>query len=235
MGKRSRHYNALEEAIRDASQKKSKKETNSQKVQPVSEEPPNRGYVLPGYNYLGPGNSLNNGNPTNRDDWVAREHDHGYRDIENAGENPYITYSEADKVAQSEFGDSYGGKLGKAFFGQKEEFAKLGVIKKSKTKAKQHFPKYDDRTIKQVPDKNTSKKETTNAPPSTEKKNLRDNLTTEQLLHNWSNEKDPELKAALQKELNARLLEDQKNPPVTSDKQQLGIILQFTLKTKHGF
>lgn len=93
-----------------------------------------RGFVPPGYNYLGPGNSLDNGRPTNRDDAVAEEHDYDYRDIEAAGDNPYIKYSEADDVARQNFGGTWGGDLGKAFFGQKHEFAKLGVIPVSKVR-----------------------------------------------------------------------------------------------------
>lgn len=37
-----------------------------------------RGYVLPGFRYLGPGNSLNRGEPTNQIDADAQKHDNQY-------------------------------------------------------------------------------------------------------------------------------------------------------------
>lgn len=43
-----------------------------------SSEEYSRGYTLPGFKYLGPGNSLNQGEPTNRVDATARTHDIEY-------------------------------------------------------------------------------------------------------------------------------------------------------------
>ena len=37
-----------------------------------------RGLTVPGYKYLGPGNSLNRGQPTNQTDEAAKEHDEAY-------------------------------------------------------------------------------------------------------------------------------------------------------------
>ena len=34
--------------------------------------------LLPGHNYLGPGNNLNNGEPVDEDDRIAQEHDIAY-------------------------------------------------------------------------------------------------------------------------------------------------------------
>ncbi|XP_040070191.3 uncharacterized protein LOC120843050 [Ixodes scapularis] len=34
--------------------------------------------LFPGHRYLGPGNPLDNGQPVDRDDWIARQHDHDY-------------------------------------------------------------------------------------------------------------------------------------------------------------
>lgn len=40
------------------------------------------GYTLPGYKYLGPGNSLDLGEPTNQLDRIAQEHDITYSQIQ---------------------------------------------------------------------------------------------------------------------------------------------------------
>lgn len=46
----------------------------------TTDAPSNKGLVLPGYNYLGPGNSLNRGAPTNQIDADAQIHDHQYNE-----------------------------------------------------------------------------------------------------------------------------------------------------------
>lgn len=55
-----------------------------------------RGWVPPGYNYLGPFNSLYAGKPTNHNDRVANEHDWKYYFLEKQNKKPKLQYSEAD-------------------------------------------------------------------------------------------------------------------------------------------
>ena len=125
MGKRSRHQNYLN----GGAQKKAK----------VGRTTWYRGLALPGYNYLGPGNDLNNGVPTDRNDYVAQDHDYDYRDLEDAGINPYTTYSEADDVARRQFSGGGGGNLGRAFFESKRQAAAAGLIKRTWMKKRHHF------------------------------------------------------------------------------------------------
>lgn len=81
-----------------------------------------RGLVLPGYNYLGPFNGLDKGEPVNRADAVAREHDISYNEQLQAGDNPYLKYNHADAEFQEKLADdtSFGGNLGKAVFQAKK-------------------------------------------------------------------------------------------------------------------
>lgn len=81
-----------------------------------------RGLVLPGYNYLGPFNGLDKGEPVNRADAVAREHDISYNEQLQAGDNPYLKYNHADAEFQEKLKDdtSFGGNLGKAVFQAKK-------------------------------------------------------------------------------------------------------------------
>ncbi len=39
-------------------------------------------FVLPGHNYMGPGNDLNSGIPVDSDDEIARKHDKAYQQAE---------------------------------------------------------------------------------------------------------------------------------------------------------
>lgn len=79
-----------------------------------------RGWTLPGYNYLGPFNSLNNGVPTNKSDQVAQTHDYGYDALAKKGINPYLTYNVADEEANKEWGDDWGGRIANAVFDVKK-------------------------------------------------------------------------------------------------------------------
>lgn len=81
-----------------------------------------RGLVLPGYNYLGPGNGLDRGEPVNEADAAAREHDEAYQALLDAGDNPYLKYNHADAAFQARLqGDeSFGGNLGRAAFQAKK-------------------------------------------------------------------------------------------------------------------
>lgn len=128
MGKRNRHPNFLN----GSSNKK------AQKYRPGLNWM-SRGLALPGYNYLGPGNDLNNGPPTDRNDAIAQDHDYDYRDLQDAGVNPYTTYSEADDVARREFSGGGGGNMGRAFFEKKRAAAAAGLIKRTWIKKRHHF------------------------------------------------------------------------------------------------
>lgn len=109
-----------------------------------------RGLVLPGYNYLGPGNGLDRGEPVNRADEVAREHDISYNEQLQAGDNPYLKYNHADAEFQEKLADdtSFGGNLGKAVFQAKKRVLEpFGLVEEPvKTAAKgeridDHYPK----------------------------------------------------------------------------------------------
>ena len=87
---------------------------------------------LPGYKYLGPGNSLDKGVPNGYNDFVAFLHDHGYNIIINRGGDPYFQWSEADAAAYRSFDATkdIGGALGKFYFGLKNLAYKAGLIPK---------------------------------------------------------------------------------------------------------
>ena len=87
-----------------------------------------RGWTLPGYNYMGPGNSLDNGPPTSADDNVAMEHDHAYQKYLDAGQDPYWNYNQADEDAVKKWGNSLGGMGAKAVFKTKKFLANHHVL-----------------------------------------------------------------------------------------------------------
>lgn len=84
--------------------------------------------TLPGYNYLGPGNSLEKGEPTNPSDAAALIHDIEYQKYIDAGLNPYTNYNAADEAAILNFASDWGGTVGKAVFTAKRMLAKIGLI-----------------------------------------------------------------------------------------------------------
>lgn len=86
-----------------------------------------RGWVAPGYSYLGPGNDMGMV-PVDRDDEIAQEHDRAYTKYQKYEEDPYWNYSPADEKARTEFGHGYGGWIGKAAFTAKKAAAKVGLI-----------------------------------------------------------------------------------------------------------
>lgn len=86
-------------------------------------------FSLPGYKYLGPGNSLRKGKPTNKNDAVALAHDIAYDQYIKKGKNPYLRYSSADEdFIKRATDDDYGGYLGKRFFQLKRKAADLGIL-----------------------------------------------------------------------------------------------------------
>ena len=95
-----------------------------------------RGLVLPGYNYLGPGNSLDRGEPVNEADAAAQKHDQEYQKLLDQGDNPYLRYNHADQEFQEELKDdaSFGGNLGKAVFQAKKRVLEpFGLVEDEKT------------------------------------------------------------------------------------------------------
>lgn len=93
-----------------------------------------RGLVLPGYKYLGPFNGLDKGEPVNKADAAALEHDKAYDELLKQGENPYLTYNHADAEFQETLQDdtSFGGNLGKAVFQAKKRVLEpLGLVEEA--------------------------------------------------------------------------------------------------------
>ena len=86
------------------------------------------GLTLPGYRYLGPFNSLDNGQPTGQSDTVAQEHDGGYKVLQERGEGVYLTYNDADEQTLDKWGDDYGGRIANWYFKKKKQAAQLGII-----------------------------------------------------------------------------------------------------------
>lgn len=106
-------------------------------------KPKKRGWTLPGYNFIGPGNSLNNGIPTDNDDEIANVHDWDYKDIEDSGQDPYWKWSNADDEAMEEFGYGWGGHAGKAAFRTKKFAHKAGLLDKIDEERVFHHKRYD--------------------------------------------------------------------------------------------
>uniref|UniRef100_A0AAT9JYN8 Capsid protein n=1 Tax=Ostrich parvovirus TaxID=2699166 RepID=A0AAT9JYN8_9VIRU len=112
----------------------------------------NRGFVLPGYKYLGPGNGLDKGPPVNKADSVALGHDKAYDQQLKAGDNPYIKFNHADQdfIDSLQDDQSFGGNLGKAVFQAKKRILEpFGLVedpvntapaKKNTGKLTNHYP-----------------------------------------------------------------------------------------------
>lgn len=83
------------------------------------------GLVPPGYKYLGPGNSLDQGEPTNPSDAAAKEHDEAYDTYLKSGKNPYLYFSAADQrfIDQTKDAKDWGGRIGHYFFRAKRAIA----------------------------------------------------------------------------------------------------------------
>ena len=87
--------------------------------------------TFPGYKYLGPGNSLDEGEPVNYDDWVAFFHDIEYDEILKSGQDPYWNWSEADQKALENFTqETWGGSAGKLFFYWKKKAYEHGYLQR---------------------------------------------------------------------------------------------------------
>lgn len=86
-------------------------------------------FSLPGYKYLGPGNRLDKGKPTNRNDAVAQEHDYAYESYLKKRQNPYTAWNRADDEFLKKVKlEDYGGVLGNAYFQTKKFAFRAGII-----------------------------------------------------------------------------------------------------------
>lgn len=79
----------------------------------------------PGYKYLGPGNSLNQGAPNNPSDAAAQRHDHAYAAYQAAGYNPYFYHNKADDdfIKDTDSAPDWGGRFGNFVFRAKKALA----------------------------------------------------------------------------------------------------------------
>nr|AIU47679.1 VP1 [Bufavirus-1] len=110
-----------------------------------------RGWVPPGYNYLGPFNQDFNKKPTNPSDKAARKHDLEYNKLIKQGHNPYWNYNHADEdfIKETDQATDWGGKFGNFVFRAKRALApELAPPAKKKTKTKHTEPEYSHKHIK---------------------------------------------------------------------------------------
>nr|QOR41047.1 VP1 [Canine bufavirus]QTD19008.1 VP1 [Bufavirus Henan38] len=110
---------------------------------------PRKGWVPPGYNYLGPGNTDFSIEETNQSDKAAKAHDLEYNKLLQKGQNPYIYFNHADEdfIQATNQASDWGGKFGNFIFKAKKAIApELGPPKK---KSKEEpGPSYSWRNIK---------------------------------------------------------------------------------------
>lgn len=94
-----------------------------------------KGLTLPGYNYLGPFNSEDNGEPTNKADRAADVHDKRYKLL--SGKYgywaPYTKWNEADEEFLRDIQNEtdYGARIARNVFKAKRKFYELGIIGKA--------------------------------------------------------------------------------------------------------
>lgn len=67
-----------------------------------SDREPHKGLTLPGYNYVGPGNPLDNGPPQGPVDEAAKHHDERYEELLSHGDIPYLKGHGADELMTKE-------------------------------------------------------------------------------------------------------------------------------------
>nr|AHK26977.1 VP1/VP2 [Porcine bocavirus 3] len=84
-----------------------------------------RGVLFPGYNYLGPFNPLENGDPVNKADEAAKKHDQAYNKYINKGLNPYLNFNKGDQdfIDSLQSDSSVGGNFARAVFHIKKQIA----------------------------------------------------------------------------------------------------------------
>lgn len=95
-----------------------------------------RGFVPPGYNYCGPFNSLDNGKPTNNADAACQLHDKAYKELQDKGEDVYMTYHDADETLLKAIEGKKGfvPSAARAWFGGKRKAADWGLIPNKRTR-----------------------------------------------------------------------------------------------------
>lgn len=109
-----------------------------------------KGWVPPGYNYLGPGNTNFNLQPTNPSDRAAQKHDLHYDQLIKEGHNPYLYFNDADKefIKATNSATDWGGKVANFIFTAKGKLApKLAAGKKPK-KPEDNNISYSHKNIK---------------------------------------------------------------------------------------
>lgn len=106
-----------------------------------------RGWVVPGYRYLGPGNDLHSGKPTTEGDKAAQKHDWLYDEFFKIYKvDPKFVYNEADDQFINEVGTKHKAEwFAKNLFKVKRKFADLGIIRdfRPKQKAKREFTTFE--------------------------------------------------------------------------------------------
>ena len=94
-------------------------------------------WSLPGYNFIGPGNPLDNAEPTSRGDQLALTHDKEYEKLIQQKMDPYYNWNQADEDflngIQNEWSgknikNTYGEFLGHTFFHGKRKAHQMGLI-----------------------------------------------------------------------------------------------------------
>lgn len=85
-------------------------------------------WTLPGYNYLGPGNALDDYPPTNEDDRLALKHDQAYSQYIEQGYDPYWNFNDADQEFLDYVGATFPGKLAWAVFQVKKGLSHAHVL-----------------------------------------------------------------------------------------------------------
>lgn len=108
----------------------------------------NKGLTLPGYNYLGPFNDVDDTPPTNATDAAARRHDIAYSAL---GKRAYYTYSKADEDFLKEIEDheGIGPSIAKKVFKAKKKLATWGVLPTDMSDPKTTYPLRSQKRITQ--------------------------------------------------------------------------------------
>lgn len=102
-----------------------------------------RGWVPPGYRYLGPGNDLHRGPPENESDKAAQKHDWKYHFMEQQNKRPRWIYSNADDDFIDEVkGEDWKARTAKWIFEKKRKLAETGWLEDARTQPKSS--RYED-------------------------------------------------------------------------------------------
>lgn len=90
--------------------------------------------TVPGYNFAGPGNPVDDYPPVNPTDAAAKQHDIEYGKLQEQGINPYTTYNDADEDFINKISKESGivPNIASGVFKAKRKFSELGVLKRHK-------------------------------------------------------------------------------------------------------